>query len=178
MPRTPFIRFQGPVRSVAICLVVACLAACAGSMGGQDPASAARLEEVADRLALVELIHSYAYGVDVVDRDVLAGVFAEDAVMEVVYVDPPAPMTTIKGFERIFARVSEVLGARPEYGPPWHFVSNELIDIAGDRAQMKAYLHNRFHKVGGMYYFEAARQPEGWRLTKLRPKNDLPRIFR
>jgi hypothetical protein len=54
---------------------------------------------------------------------------------------------------------------RPEYGPPWHFVSNELVDLDGDRAQMKAYLHNRFHKVGGMYYFDAARRPEGWRLT-------------
>ena len=139
-----------------------------GSTGGLDPTAAAQLREVGDRLALVELIHRYAYGVDVLERDVLAGVFAEDAVMEVVYVDPPAPMTTIEGFDRIFASVDETLGARAVYGPPWHFVSNELINIAGDRAQMKAYLHNRFHKVGGMYYFDAARQPEGWRLTKLR----------
>ena len=168
MTRKPFVRLQKPIWSAGTCLAAAFLVACANSPGGQDPTATAQLRVIADRLDLVDLIHGYAYGVDVLDRDVLAGVFAEDAVMEVVYVDPPAPMATIEGFERIFARVSEVLGVRPEYGPPWHFVSNELVELDGDRAQMKAYLHNRFHKVGGMYYFDAARLHEGWRLTKLR----------
>jgi len=77
-------------------------------------------------------------------------------------------MATIEGFERIFSRVSEVLGVRPGYGPPWRFVPNEPIDLDGDRAQMSAYLHDRYHKVGGMYQFDATRRPEGWRPTKLR----------
>lgn len=171
MTWAPWIRFEkwmGLMRWAGASTAAAMLIACAGSLGGQDPTSAARLRAVTDRLDLVDLIHGYAYGVDTLERDVLAGVFTEDAVMEVVYVDPPAPMATIKGFESIFARVNEVQGVRSEYAPPWHFVSNERVEINADRAQMTAYLHNRFHKVGGMYYFDAARGPAGWRLTKLR----------
>lgn len=50
---------------------------------------------------------------------------------------------------------------------PWHFVSNQLIEIGGDKADLRFFLHNRSSTVGGIFYAKTSRTADGWRIDDL-----------
>jgi hypothetical protein len=127
------------------------------------------LRQVVDRLELEDLMHRYAYGVDLLDRELLARVFTPDAVLESVSGTEGDRRTVhLEGFDAIFTRVSGVLSERPDYGIPYHFVTNSIFEIDGENARIQAYMHDRNADATGVYYVDALRTPSGWRIVKLR----------
>lgn len=133
--------------------------------------AAASASRLADRLDVISLASGYAWGVDTLDREMLAGVFAADAVADYVAVGPN-PMNLdehLEGFPAIFDWLHANLAHRKgTAGLPMHFVSNELAHVDGDAALLRYYMHNRASSVGGVYYVKAVRTPEGWRIRHLR----------
>ena len=123
---------------------------------------------VADRQEVEALMYRYALGVDSLDREVLAGVFAPDAVAEYKAVEPsPFELDEhLEGFDNIFAWLESVLAERGD-ARPTHFITNPLIELDGDRARLQVYMHNRGMTGGGVYRIDAARTPDGWRIQKL-----------
>lgn len=125
----------------------------------------------ADQLALIELTHRYAWGIDTNDREMLATVFAPDAKAHYVEVGKKVLDLDVRldGFDAIYEWLHAGLGGRKGAdGLPWHFMSNHLIDLDGDTASMTWYMHNRTMAAGGVYYVEAVRTKAGWRIKQLR----------
>ncbi len=130
-------------------------------MGAND-----RLEAAADRLELVELLHRYAWAIDSGDWDLLAQVFTEDAEADFSsvgeYVDADA---RARGRDSI---VAWLRGALEPFPDVLHFLSNALVDVEGDTARTRTYMHVLHMPMGGIYHGEAVRTPSGWRLRRLR----------
>ena len=128
-------------------------------------------QDLRDQLALTELSHRYAWAIDTMDRELLAQVFTPDAQAHYVEVGPKVLGldARLDGFDEIHAWLESGLGHRKgPAGLPWHFMSNHLIELDGDRAKMRFYMHNRPLAAGGVYYVDAVRTPEGWRMARLR----------
>lgn len=49
-----------------------------------------------------------------------------------------------------------------------HFMHNHVVDIDGDIARMRNYMHNINSSSAGIYFTEAERTPQGWRFSRLR----------
>lgn len=124
-----------------------------------------------DRVDVLALASQYAWGVDTLDRELLARTFAADATAEYVAVGPN-PMDLderLEGFDAIYGWLHENLAHRKgTAGLPMHFVSNALVSLDGDAAALRYYMHNRASSVGGVYYVEAIRTQAGWRIAQLR----------
>lgn len=123
-----------------------------------------------DRLDVIELSSRYAWGIDTLDRDLLAHTFAPDAVAEYKGVGEPRFNLDehLEGFDAIFAWLQKNLGSRSGWkGVPMHFVQNHLVELQGDSATLKFYMHNRAMSAGGIYTFKAIRTPAGWRISRL-----------
>lgn len=151
------IRRMGGVLAVAAALC----AGCAGVGGPGDPA-------VADRLALVELSHRYAWGVDTLDRATLATVFLPDARAHYLEVGTPYMGLDVRldGLDEIWGWLHENLkGREGPAGLPMHFMSNHRVKLDGDRAKLVWYMHNRAMSAGGVYTVDAVRTDEGWRVA-------------
>jgi hypothetical protein len=146
------------MRGWGLALVLAALLACEHG----DTGSAA------DRLAVAELMTRYAYAVDSLDRELLASVFAPDAVAEYVAVGPsPFELDErLEGFEAIWGWLSRVLEGR-ERDFPRHYMTNPLVELDGDRARLRVYQHNWNMSSGGIYTVDAVRTDAGWRIAKL-----------
>lgn len=125
-----------------------------------------RLEDAADRLELVELLHRYAWAIDSADWELLTQVFSEDAEADFSsvgeYVEADARM---RGREAIVSWLRTALAPFPDV---LHFMSNQLVEVQGDRARTRTYMHVLHLPMGGIYHGEAVRTPEGWRLRRLR----------
>lgn len=128
-------------------------------------------DTASDRLDVIELSSRYAWGVDAVDRDALARVFAPDAVADYVAVGENAMTFNehLVGFDNIFAWLHKNLGHRKgTAGLPMHFVTNHIVELHGDSADLRYYMHNRSMAAGGVYFVKAVRTPQGWRIASLR----------
>ena len=78
------------------------------------------------------------------------------------------------GFDAIWNWLYSNLKSRK--GPaalPMHFMSNHRIEIDGDTAHMTYYMHNRAMSGGGVYYADALRTSEGWRIHRLRLEEQI-----
>lgn len=143
---------------------------------GLAPPLATASDTTADRLDVIELSSRYAWGIDTLDRELLANTFTPDAVAAYVGVgrNPLALDEHLAGFEAIFAWLSKSLGHRRGYdGVPWHFVSNHIVEMHGDTATLRFYMHNRTLAAGGTYTVDAVRTPAGWRIAKLHLEEQL-----
>lgn len=129
-----------------------------------------------DRLDIIELSSRYAWGIDTVDRNLLARTFTPDAVAEYIGVgeNPLDLNVRLEGFEKIYGWLHDSLGHREGWkGLPWHFVENHLVELNGDTATMKFYMHNRPMAAGGIYTINAVRTSEGWRIKHLKLEEQL-----
>lgn len=136
-----------------------------------DASDTSEASDVRDRLELVELTHRYAWAIDTVDRDGLARFFTPDASAHYVEVGPKVLGLDVRleGFDEIWDWLYQGLAHRKgPAGLPMHYMSNHLIEIDGDTARLRYYMHNRTLASGGVYYAEAVRTPVGWRIAKLR----------
>lgn len=97
---------------------------------GQVP----NLDEMADRLAIIEIIHTYARGVDRADAEILKSTCWEDAELDYGGYKGPAHSfcDALPNGLRNFINTQ-------------HQISNTLIEVAGDEASVESYLtaHHR-----------------------------------
>ncbi|HND13935.1 MAG TPA: nuclear transport factor 2 family protein [Pseudomonadales bacterium] len=141
-----------------------------------DPAARDAGALALDRLEVIELSSRYAWGIDTLDRALLARTFTPDAVAEYVGVgEKPLDLhERLEGFEKIYAWLTKSLGHRKGWQAlPWHFVENHLVELHGDIATMKYYMHNRPMAAGGIYTVQAVRTPEGWRIAHLKLEEQI-----
>jgi hypothetical protein len=164
-------------KNSAVSLVLGLLLAIAPLSWAEVDTSRAANDRLAnDRLEVMQLSSKYAWGIDTMDRDLLATVFAKNAVADYVAVgDSPLELNEhLVGFETIFSWLHKSLGHRKgTAGLPWHYVTNQVVELHGDRADLRYYMHNRPMAAGGVYYVKAVRTAEGWRIERLRLEEQL-----
>lgn len=117
-----------------------------------------------DRLDIIELIHRYAAVIDLKRYDDVPSVFADDAVcnyesMRAWVGDDFEP----RGAADIRRWLEQYTGHRQSM----HLMHNHVVELRGDEATMRCYMHNTNSSIVGIYYLEARREPAGWRLTRL-----------
>ncbi len=155
-------------------LTVLALVIAANAKADQNMKQSASAAE--DRLDIIELSSRYAWGIDTVDRTLLARTFTPDAVAEYIGVgeNPLDLNVRLEGFEKIYEWLHQSLSHRVGWkGLPWHFVENHLVELNGDTATMKFYMHNRPMAAGGIYTIAAVRTAEGWRIRHLKLEEQL-----
>jgi ketosteroid isomerase-like protein len=118
-----------------------------------------------DRLDIIELIHRYAALIDLKQYDDIDRVFTKDAVanyasMRAFVGDDYEP----KGRDDIRRWLQQYTGGRSGM----HFMHNHVVELDGDRASMRNYLHNTNSSITGMYYTQLRRTKDGWRIRELR----------
>src|SRR5262245_14162958 len=108
-----------------------------------------RLAAAADRLELAELLHRYAWAIDSGDWALLAQVFTEDAEADFSSVGQYVEgESTTRGRDAIVAWLRAALAPFPDV---LHFMSNQLVEIDGDRARTLTYMHVLHMSMGGIY---------------------------
>jgi 3-phenylpropionate/cinnamic acid dioxygenase small subunit len=127
-------------------------------------------DEIADRLAITDVLHRYAWAIDDKDWAGLDEVFTPDAWLD--YSSNPG------GFAGPYAEARAWLESVMQYFPTTqHLMSNSSIELAGDRATAKTMVHNpqgartrdaHLHMffVGARYDDELVRVEAGWRISK------------
>jgi 3-phenylpropionate/cinnamic acid dioxygenase small subunit len=124
------------------------------------------LQLIADRLAIVDVLHRYATGLDSRAWDLLASAFTEDGV---------ADYGELGGVNRgPEAIVALCRGALQGLDASQHIIANEVIEVDGDTARARCYFQAQHvcvgteggdtYMVGGTYEDELVRTPEGWRI--------------
>lgn len=129
------------------------------------------IQQISDRLEIMDLLARYARGVDTKDWALWREVFTADARID--YRSAGA----IEGDRETVARWLETtLRAFPM---TQHYITNIEIELDGDAARVRAMFYNpmRFPGAdelsycGGYYHHEMVRTPEGWRSRMLREEN-------
>lgn len=126
------------------------------------------LAELTDRLAIVDLLHRYATGLDTKDWDLLASVFTADGV---------ADYSALGGVNEGPAAICKLCsGALGGLDASQHIITNEVIVIDGDRATARCYFQAQHvfagaeggdnFLVGGTYDDELVRTADGWRIQR------------
>jgi len=123
--------------------------------------------EVADKLEIMELLSRYARGVDTKDWALLSSVFTADASLDYTSVDGPAGTRdeVVGWLERSLTPVPMTQ----------HFITNVEIELAGDRATVRAMFYNPMQLpgmadpsyCGGNYFHDVVRTAEGWKSERL-----------
>lgn len=150
-----------------LCLLAAVLSA---------PANGQSVSSAADYVSVMELSSRYAWGIDTLDRKMLESVFTKDASAHYVIVnDSPIKLDEkLSGIDAIYNWLHKSLGHRKGHaGLPWHFVSNQLVALDGDKADLRFYMQNRPGAAGGVYYMQAVRTASGWRVNNLRLEEQI-----
>ncbi|MBU6281465.1 nuclear transport factor 2 family protein [bacterium] len=125
--------------------------------------------EIADRLAIHDLLVRYCRAIDTLDWRLLDRVFTPDATID---------YTSSGGIAGAYAEVRAWLEqVLPGFPMRQHLIANEEVEIDGDRATSRAYLFNPMARadagggsklffVGGAYVDELVRTPQGWRIRR------------
>lgn len=135
---------------------------------------------VADRLAIADLVHAYAQGVDRRDPEAVAQLFTEDGTF-VAFATPGATTPTSRSQGR--AEITRAIGMARHYRQTTHTIGNHLAEVRGDRASGETRCV-AYHVLGGegaetllvwhiRYLDTFARQPEGWRFDERVLRVDL-----
>lgn len=124
------------------------------------------VDALADRLAIVDLLHRYATGLDTKDWELLASVFTADGV---------ADYGALGGVNEGPAAIAKLCsGALGGLDASQHIITNEVIEVDGDRARARCYFQAQHvftgaeggdnFLVGGTYDDEIVRTADGWRI--------------
>jgi len=133
-------------------------------MPGQRPSA----EEVADRLAIDDLMDAYAHALDTKDWDSLRTLFVPDAVLD--YTEEGGVRGSVEDAIAWFVK------ALAPFTASQHFVTNRRVTVDGDQAKATAYIFSPLGApngngsltlvfAGGTYEDELARTPNGWRFA-------------
>lgn len=127
------------------------------------------LEEVSDRIEIDDLLTAYAAAVDAREWDVLAGLFADGAVLDYSAFDGPRA-----GAPEAIAWVAEGLSGFPV---SQHLVTNRQVWLGDggdpDAARARCEVFNPMVdangtvvQIGGSYEDRLVRTPAGWRFAE------------
>lgn len=94
----------------------------AGPIAAFDPA------ELADRMAVLQLVKVYALGVDMHDYDLSRSVFSDDAISK-----------GAMGEAAIDEYLPKVWGGAQEYAATQHNITNQHLELNGDEARVLSY---------------------------------------
>jgi hypothetical protein len=140
----------------------------------------ARLQELADRADLADLLARQGLWLDEQRFDDAGTIFTEDATVH----------TQSGQSRRLQALTAQARRIHANFAATQHATSGVLIDIDGDRATVRANLIATFVRdaaapepaaaIGERYRFEAVRTPRGWRFSRLEVtpvwrSGDMPR---
>jgi SnoaL-like domain len=127
-------------------------------------------QEIADRLAIDDLLTRYTMAVDDGDWDALDTVFTADAVID---------YTSAGGIKGTLHEIKPWLAAALANFPVrQHLICNKKVTFDGDRATVRAYFFNpmnmpmpdgttRYMPGGGYYNHQLVRTADGWRSEAL-----------
>ena len=133
-------------------------------MPGQRPSA----DEVADRMAIDEVLDAYAAALDTKDWDTLRTLFTPDAVVD--YTEEGGVRGSI---DEAIAWFDKTLS---NFAASQHFVTNRRINVTGDDATVNAYIFSPLGApgsnggltlvfAGGAYEDVMRRTPDGWRFA-------------
>ncbi|MFR9753077.1 nuclear transport factor 2 family protein [Nocardia sp. 004] len=147
--------------------LLALTAACAS--GVPDPAPEVR--ELLDRQQITALVDRLGRALDEKQLDELLTIYTSDATAA-------TPGGTAEGRDALIAQAGRIHTRRDLHIQ--HAISNVLIDLHGDTAEVRANLIATFTPVesegappqpqftlGEIYRFDAVHTPEGWRLSRV-----------
>ena len=127
------------------------------------------LQELSDRLEIVDLLHRYATGLDSRDWELLASVFTDDGVADYSSLE----LGVNDGPDAIVDLCRNALSG---LDATQHIISNEVIEIDGDRARSRCYFQAQHvfrgapggdnFIVAGTYEDELVRTQAGWRIER------------
>lgn len=130
----------------------------------------ARLEIIADKFEIQEILTAYAHAIDGRDFDALDDLFTTDA-----EIDYSATGGMTGGLGEIKPFLASTL---PLFKASQHFVTNPLIALSGDEASCKSLLLNPMTMereegphtlfIGAWYVDHLVRTEAGWRIAKRR----------
>lgn len=125
-----------------------------------------RVEELADKAEITEVMTRYCFAVDFREMEQLRSVFATDA--EATYILSPLGLEDVhlSGVDAIIDWLSSVLGNLGEPAPR-HAMTNFLVELDGDRARSRNYMGSG----AGLYTVEHVRTPDGWRAQRFEMRN-------
>jgi hypothetical protein len=125
-----------------------------------------RLQAAADRVELGELLHRYCWAIDKWEWQLLDQVFTEDAEVDYSSVGKyVAGDTVLRGRKAIVNWLRESIKPFPDI---LHFVSNQIVTLQGDEAQVTTYMQVLHLPMGGIYHSVAIRTADGWRIHRFR----------
>jgi 3-phenylpropionate/cinnamic acid dioxygenase small subunit len=128
-----------------------------------------RLQELTDKQEIVELLYTYAAGLDSRDWELLGSVFVEDGVADYTHLE----LGVNTGREAIVGLCRDTL---VNFDATQHLIGNPLVVLAGDRATARCSFQAQHRLVGapggdnfivaGTYEDELVRTPDGWRIAR------------
>lgn len=135
--------------------------------------SETEIQVAVDRMDILQLFARYCHIVDDCTWDKLPEVFAEDAVF-----DYSSLGETVQGRRTRMNGVREFMdfltATMAGMGPGLtHFMTNHLITVSGDEADIVSHNHVLNIPQGGHYTSHARRTPEGWRIDRFTFRNRL-----
>ena len=123
--------------------------------------------EYMDRLDIRELLDRYSHAVDFIDGPLLETVFAADATVDYgdladteQFADSPTRAEGIGPIKDLYAKLM-----KRSYGA-MHNMTNHLIELDGDEARTRTYMHVNAPYFSGLYRCICVRTPEGWRIKE------------
>lgn len=135
---------------------------------------ASTLEEqvqwLVDRARISDLLVEFARALDERDWDAYAATYVEDGILEI------GDAVRMEGRDTIRAATASERGVGG-YAGTWHGSSNHAIDVDGDTATTRSYLHgvhllggSTFHHADGAGWYDCTlrRTEAGWRFTRVR----------
>ena len=132
--------------------------------------------DLADRLALRDLVEGYARCADRCDGPGLAALFELDGELRVRRPQELAPSTVLRGRDEI----AIAIGRLSRYDATFHLVANQYVTLAGAEATAEVYClahhvssdpdgeheHGRDHVMVIRYADRYRRNPDGWRFVE------------
>lgn len=137
-----------------------------------------KIQETADKLAIIDVLYRYTAGLDLRDKDLIASAFAADAVSDF------RPAGKKAGFEYPVLEGRDVIvaaltGSLSQIDTT-HSVSNPRVSIDGDKAVVDALVeaqhlpandHSRHYLMKNRYDVEMVRQNEMWLIQRVTVDN-------
>jgi len=118
-----------------------------------------------DRIEIHELLNRYAHAIDFADWELLDRVFTEDAVADFSSVGEYVDVDSVlHGRDAIVAYYKVALA--PFQGV-LHFMTNHLVELDGDSARCRSYMHVLNMSMGGIYTCRCRRTSAGWLIEHL-----------
>jgi len=125
-----------------------------------------KLQVLFDRIEIIDVFNRYATGVDRRDPAIYRSCFTDELEVDLGG-GGAAQMKADEWVERAFVLVASFQSTQ-------HIITNQVININGDKATGMAYLQAQHFNpesmfaVGGYYENHLVRTPKGWRISNLK----------